>query len=123
MKKKETVLKIDVDYLPNDYWLNKWIKTRKFILERLNCKVLRTNIFKTKRGFHAYFVIDRKLSDVSMNMLQFLLGDDATRVKINEWRIKRKIKRWNKLFSKVLFRKKAKVVKCWYCGNIIPLGD
>ncbi|MCM8802828.1 MAG: hypothetical protein NC827_05930 [Candidatus Omnitrophica bacterium] len=120
---KETVLKIDIDYKPNQYWLNKWIKTRKFILERMKCKVLRTNIFETKRGFHAYFVIDKKLNDNQLNMLQFLLGDDATRVKINEWRIKRGIRRWNKLFSKILWRKKAKAVRCWYCGNVIPLRD
>lgn len=119
------LLKLDVDYYPPRRWLEDWIKTRKAILETLGYKVVRVDIFKSsRRGFHAYIQIDKPVSAYTLNRLQFLLGDDSTRVKINNWRIKRGIKDWNILYEKVLYRKKAKcIVRCEYCGSFIPIPD
>ena len=118
-----SMLKIDVDYLPPKQWLEQWIQTRKTILESLGYKVKRIDIFKSsRRGFHAYIQLDRPVPPTTLNKLQFLCGDDPTRVKINNWRIQRGIKDWNVLYHRVLYRKKAKlVVKCHYCGNYIPI--
>ena len=116
-----TMLKIDIDFKPPKPWLEEWIETRRNMLEHLGYEIERISIFDTKRGIHAYIKIKQKISDEETNKLQFLLGDDHTRVKINQWRIKRGIKRWNKLFHRVLYRKKRKTVKCWYCGHEIPI--
>jgi len=116
------VLKIDYDYMPKDKkWLELWKKTRIMILESLGYKAERITITKTKRGFHAYIKINKNVRSKTANMLQFLLGDDATRVKINEWRIERGVPYWNKLFSEVVWRKQTETITCWYCGNKIPI--
>ena len=117
------LLKIDIDFHPPKEWLNKWISTRIDILKGLGYCTEYYKIFPSKRGFHAYFKLYQDIADEEANRLQFLLGDDATRVKINQWRIKRRIKIWNKLFHKVLYRRKAKVLECYYCGNVIPVPD
>ena len=117
------LLKIDLDIHPPKDWLDQWITTRITLLQMLGHRVKAYRIFKTKRGYHIYFTLVRDVSDMEANKLQFLLGDDHTRVKINQWRIKRGIPHWNKLFHKVLYRKKAKVITCWYCGNKIPVRD
>ena len=117
------MLKVDIDFHPPKEWLNKWIDTREAIIEKSELSIEYCKVFPTKRGFHAYFKLNEDLPAEEINRLQFLLGDDATRVKINQWRIKRGIKRWNKLFHKVLYRRKAKVLTCYYCGNKIPVPD
>jgi len=124
-REESCMLKIDVDYLPPKSWLREWIETRKTILESLGYKVKRIDIFKSsKRGFHAYIQLDRPIPPQTLNKLQFLCGDDPTRVKINNWRIQRGIKDWNVLYHRVLYRKKAKyLVRCEYCGNYIPIPE
>lgn len=117
------MLKVDIDVHPPKEWLNKWLDTREAIIEKEGLSIEYSKTFQTKRGFHAYFKLTKNLPDEEINKLQFLLGDDATRVKINAWRIKRGIKRWNKLFHKVLYRRKAKVLTCYYCGNKIPVPN
>jgi len=117
------VLKIDLDIKPPDEWMTKWIQTRWAILGALGYPFAGLRMFETKRGLHIYAMLEKDVDDKTANMLQFLLGDDHTRVKINEWRIKKGIKRWNKLFHRVLYRRKAKVIECWYCGNKIPLRE
>jgi len=118
-----SILKIDLDFKPPKDWMKEWIKTRKFLLKKLGYKPKYIEVFETERGMHIYIKIDEKLDDMEINKLQFLLGDDCTRVKINMWRIERGIPHWNKLFHEVLYRKKRKVIECWYCGNKIPIGD
>ncbi|MBA7698390.1 hypothetical protein ES703_107067 [subsurface metagenome] len=94
------------------------------MLETCGHQVEYIKVFKSsKRGHHIYIKLCEDVSDIDANYLQFLCGDDMTRVKINLWRIKRGVKRWNKLFHKVLYRKKAKALTCYYCGNRIPVPD
>lgn len=120
-EKEMKLLKLDCDFHPPKEWLTEWIKTRIQLLNSLKKYIEYYKIFPNKRGFHAYFKLRQDVTDEEANKLQFLLGDDHTRVKINQWRIKRKIKHWNKLFHKVLYRRKAKVLTCFYCGNKIPI--
>lgn len=116
-----TLLKIDLDLHPPEDWLKDWIETRKIILQSMSLNVEYIKVFKTTRGLHVYIKVSNKLSDRKINKLQFLLGDDQTRVRINQWRIERGVKNWNKLFHKVIYRKKVDCIECWYCGNKIPL--
>jgi hypothetical protein len=116
-----TLLKIDLDLQPPEDWLKLWMETRIEMLKYLGYTPVEWRTFKTKRGVHIYIRIVEKIPDMEANKLQFLCGDDPTRVKINIWRIKRGIPYWNKLFAEVLYRKKRKTVTCWYCGNKIPV--
>jgi predicted metal-dependent RNase len=109
-----TVFKIDVDIRIPDSWMKKWKATRVAILKELGFKAKIRDIITTDsslRGFHAYISAKTsKLTPTECNMIQFLLGDDTSRVLINQRRIARKVD-WqtaNKLFTKVLWRKKEK---------------
>ena len=116
------VLKVDIDFKASKGWLGLWELTRKDILARLGYPIIRMVKHETKKGQNYFIEIkDDGLTPEQINMLQFLLGDDHTRVKINTWRIERGIEHWNKIFDRKLWRKNAKTIECWYCGNIIPL--
>jgi hypothetical protein len=118
-----TLLKIDIDMQPPKEWMDAWLNTRKLIIGHLGYTWLGHDIFTTKRGIHVYIRILEKMRDAEINKLQFLCGDDPTRVKINAWRIERGVKYWNKLFHDVLYRRKPKLLECYYCGNKIPVPD
>ena len=76
---------------------------------------------ESTRGRNFFITIRENVDDETINMLQFLLGDDHTRVKINEWRIDRGVKNWNKIFTRKIYRKRTEMIECWYCGNQIPM--
>jgi len=117
-----TVLKVDIDYKAPEAWLEEWVETREAIIEKyLNMSILRVVRHETTKGQNYFIEVDEELTPERTNEIQFLLGDDHTRVKINAWRIERGIPHWNKIFDRKLWRKKAKTVTCYYCGNIIPL--
>ena len=118
------LLKIDMDFKPPEEWLKKYLRQCGGLLTmKYGYDVESRKCFETKRGYHIYIKLKEDIDAETVNMLQFLLGDDRTRVKINQWRIKRGIPRWNKLFAEVLYRKKAKALTCYYCGNRIPVPD
>lgn len=116
-----TVLKVDIDYKAPEEWLTYWAETRCLILSKLGYTLKRLTKHETTKGQNYFIEIEEELSPQAINMLQFLLGDDHTRVKINQWRIERGIPHWNKIFDKKLWRKGAKTIECFYCGNKIPL--
>ena len=106
-----SLLKIDIDHKePFEKWKDEWIETRKKLLEFLGFKVEYMEIYKSGsgRGYHVYIKIDKELPDEEINKLQFLLGDDQTRVVIAMRRIERGVKYWNVLFSKVLWKRSDK---------------
>lgn len=113
------IIKIDYDFMPEKEWMEKWIETRKIILQHLGYTVKDMRIAKTSRGFHAYIEIQEDVKPKTLNMLQFICGDDAARVRINSWRIEQGVKHWNKLFAAVIYRKGRKYIQCAYCGNKI----
>lgn len=119
-----TVLKMDIDFLPEESWMKLYKETRVMMLESLGFKLVEIIEHKSSyKGIHIFMHIEgRELSSKEINMLQWIVGnDDHTRCKINAWRIERGILHWNKIFDRKLFRKKAKTITCFYCGNIIPL--
>jgi hypothetical protein len=119
------VLKLDIDWRPDDGWIDEWKRARVLVLEKMyGYRVEHFYIAPSQRGFHAWIHIasKKRLSDEDINRLQFVLGDDATRCKINAEKIKNGLSDWNRLFSRVIWRRKSKYyVRCEYCGNVIPL--
>jgi len=101
------ILKIDQDLKVPEEWIEKWKISRVALLKSLGIEVKEIITQESKRGYHHWIHCESKkeLSDEEINMLQFLCGDDPGRVYINSLRIKRGVKNWNKLFSKVLWRK------------------
>ena len=120
----QAILKIDIDFEAPPEWIDKLLKTRLVILDFLGFYVEKVIPHKSTRGINYFIHIARRnstlmISDMEILMLQFLLGDDQTRCKINKWRIERGIKRWNKLFSRKIYRKTSRYIECYYCGNKI----
>ena len=114
------VFKTDLDIKVDRAFIDKvYVPTRVILLNALGFKVRSTKVVETKRGYHFYYYIEfpMKLTDEVINMTQLLLGDDVYRVKINQLRIKRGVKNWNKLFSRVVYIKKRKYIECPYCGG------
>jgi len=110
-------LKIDIDFIPPAHWLSVWKDTRKVMLEHLGYDVENIIVDKSSsgKGIHVWIRINAGvLSDADLNMLNWLMGDDQTRVKINLMRIERGEKEWNKLFSSVLWTRPVdeKCIKC-----------
>ena len=116
-----STLKIDLDIKPPEKWLDLWKITRASILADLGIHITDLREKETEKGWHFWIDVDRDLDENTINMLQLLLGDDHTRVRINTWRIQREIPHWNKLFDRKLWRKETKTITCWYCGNKIPI--
>lgn len=117
------MLKIDVDIKMTDGLMRKWLLTRSAILKALGYKHFVIRPFDTKRGKHFYIELDEKVKAMVANELQFLLGDDQVRVKINTRRIQRGVKKWNKLFHHILYRKRPKTLSCPICDNKIRVPD
>ncbi|MCW1312749.1 MAG: hypothetical protein OH338_04970 [Candidatus Parvarchaeota archaeon] len=106
------VFKVDVDLVVPESWLKLWIETRKAILKELGIEPVEINIHKTERGFHAWVhgKVKKKLTPTECNFVQWVLGDDTGRVRINQRRIACGMswRTFNKLFSEVIWRKKHK---------------
>jgi phosphopantetheine adenylyltransferase len=116
-----SILKIDLDVRLDTHKeiLEEYIKVCKFILENFYKLHIRKIIVRNsnKRGHHIWIHLHEYLDDATINKLQFMLGDDRTRWKINQIRIERGIKRWNILFTDVLWEK-AKTEPCKSCKLI-----
>jgi len=115
-------LKVDLDVKVPERLLKSWIETRQAIIHALGYSWHGYDVFATHRGYHIYIYIKEKLPDEEENNVQFLLGDDHHRFKINSWRIARGVKRWNKLFHEVIYRRKRKAIVCPSCKFEIDLG-
>lgn len=54
---------------------------------------------RTRRGYHIVITTDTKLTDKEINGIQALLGDDPVRVRMNNARLARGEKPWNRLWQ------------------------
>ena len=116
---RKYVLKVDIDIKLPEKWLTHYKLAIGSFFERYTFIKLKDVKIKesSKRGYHIWIHIlsSRKLSPEYLNMLQFLCGDDRSRVLINARRIKRGVpwSKGNKLFSKVVYRReKGKTILC-----------
>jgi len=108
-----TILKLDLDFKANKDWMHEFIETRKSILEGMGYEVSDVIIRESGSGdgYHMWIFIS---PDVKSNMkilkLQFILGDDQTRCKINYSRLKNQspILDWNIFYDQILQKKDRK---------------
>jgi len=106
------VLKVDLDYkMPLDL-LKKFILSKYGSLRILGINVHRVLVYSSKRGLHLFVYIssNKNLSELDLCILQFFVGDDFGRTIINLRRIIGDMdwKKYNKLFSDVVWRRKHK---------------
>jgi len=97
------VVKIDLDIVPPDDWLNEWIETRKNILFFAGYDVTKIRMHPSKHGLHFWFHLDAAVGYDILMKLQFLCGDDPKRVWFGLQR--RGFVRFRGLFN-ILFNKK-----------------
>jgi len=113
------VLKIDIDHRIDKWrWTRAYKKAVTNLLQGFGYKVEDIIIKPSSsgRGVHIWIKIDgKKLTEMRKVMFQFLCCDDQTRVAINRWRVKRGVKNWNKLFSKVLYKRIDTKEPCHSC--------
>jgi len=95
------IAKVDLDIAPPDDWLKDWIETRKEILSYFGLEAVKIRIASTKRGLHFWFHLDRGVDFETLMKIQFLLGDDHSRVYFSRQRLgfKRFRDKFNILFS------------------------
>jgi len=100
------VLHLDWDYPIPEHWIKVWEQEKTAMLESLGFTVDRiiTKPSPSRKGgshIWIHIISPQELSEDEVNMLQWLCGDDPTRVWINRMRIDRGLKKyWNKLFSR-----------------------
>lgn len=71
------------------------------ILSKHHYRVERIEATRTRHGSHYYIQIDPPAEADTVNRLQYLLGDDAKRVSLNQARINAGLPEWNKLFEAI----------------------
>jgi len=105
----ETCLKLDWDYPIPKAWVRRWKLYKTAMLEGMGYKVKRVTIKPSpskKGGKHVWIAITPSPeNDMEKLFLEWLLGDQQTRVWINMLRIKRGVKKWDKLFTRHLWIK------------------
>ena len=96
----QSKLKIDLDWLPPYEWL---LSYRDMIITILDPFVIVSKIeYKLspgEKGYHVIIDLGEEINDMMALKLQFLLGDDRTRCRLNFARIKGGVEGWNKLWS------------------------
>lgn len=99
---------VDWDFKPTKGWIRAWKQAVPAMLSALRIKIERIIMKQKGRGFHIWVhsTAKRKLTEDQVNMIQWLLHDDITRVRINRLRTRRGMKKfWSKIFSHVLWRR------------------
>jgi len=86
-----SILKIDVDIRMDRDMLQRWIESRKRMLESMGYHVVDVNYRYTKHGMHFWFILNESLDSNTRAMLQFMIGDDHRRCFYNFYRAKLKV--------------------------------
>ena len=93
-------LKVDMDWRPPEDWLIHW---ELFVVTYLNSLV--PNIVEcicreeSEHGWHFRIKLVQPAADLWVLRMQFLLGDDRVRCKLNYGRWRAGIRDWNKLWK------------------------
>lgn len=105
------IFKIDLDVKLDEEDYKLWKATRIAIIKELGLRfMMMLKHDSASRGHHIFIHAesDEEISDDRLNFIQFLLGDDQIRYKINKDRIQRGTS-WDKaniLFSRVLEKRR-----------------
>jgi len=98
---RSNVLKIDLDVKVSQKLLEKWLETRKLILEHLGYTITKIRYVETEKGYHFWIHLKENLEPKEVAELQFLLGDDHNRARYNFLRLKfRTFHEFNVLFNR-----------------------
>ena len=110
------LLKIDWDWIPPkeyiDYWRDNIVPDiiyeyfklfpEKFAIIILHIKKFRS---RSKHGLHWYITLNQIIDDDKKCMLQFMLGDDKKRCKLNWQSIQIGLSDWNKFYEDYYYKK------------------
>jgi len=102
---RTTVLKLDNDFKAPREWIEKFIETRRRLLEEiLGYRVKKILWCYSNKGLHFWIWVEGELKPDEIVLLQWLLGDDPVRCRINYYRLlDGLIPRFNILFSEVKY--------------------
>ena len=98
---RESVLKVDKDYESDHALQRQYVQDLIVVLTRHHLKVMWIKTSRTRHGRHYYIRINRPVTALTTNKLQYLIGDDPKRVAYNEARIRSSLPEWNKLFEEI----------------------
>ena len=98
-----TILKLDLDMdvkTFNKFEIDFYL-TRVDMLESLGYNLVNWSATKSTKYIHLKITITPKVDNpTKINILQWVCGDSAMRVMLNQRRIDAGVKKWNKLFLK-----------------------
>jgi hypothetical protein len=91
-------LKIDCDWVPPKEYVAEYIG--RVIPSVVGDNLKRVKVLRSKRNLHFVITLNKNVDDDTVCKLQFLLGDDRQRCKMNYTRMIAGMKNgeWNKLF-------------------------
>lgn len=93
-----TTLKIDFDWDPPFRFMEDWRDLCRWVLREYHVEGFGVETSPSGRGLHIRIFLREDLDDMEVLRLQFLLGDDRTRCRLNYLRLMKGIDHWNKLF-------------------------
>jgi hypothetical protein len=96
---REGVLKVDKDCHVTQQLEREYIGHAISLLRKHHVSVESIRATRTHHGRHYYIKIHPPVDAHTANSLQYLLGDDASRVDYNRARINSRLEEWNKLFE------------------------
>jgi len=94
-------LKVDMDWIPpRNYILLYKLLIHKVVEWFSKVKIEKIRVYKSRsgEGLHFYIYLDKSLEDEERLILQFLLGDDRNRCKLNWQSIQIGMNDWNKFY-------------------------
>lgn len=98
-----TILKLDLDMDQKTFkeFEHGFYHTREKLLQMLGYKITDWSMQNSSKYIHLKITLNKKIGNQTrINYLQFICGDSAMRVMLNQKRIDAGIKNWNKLFVK-----------------------
>ncbi len=97
---KARVLKIDKDCFVDREWRKNYLRLTLSVCRSFGLRVDSIKRCRSRRkGEHYYVEVEPPVEPELANQLQYLLGDDASRVDFNRARIRSGLNEWNKLFE------------------------
>jgi hypothetical protein len=112
---KITVLKIDKDCHVDKLLEQEYVRQSIEILSKHHVRAFWIRATRTGKGSHYYIHIIPSVDASTANRLQYLLGDDAKRVSLNQARINSGLEDWNLLFEVVGSR--LRTLYCEHSGR------
>ena len=92
-------LKVDMDWRPPEDWMKEWHFEANWLLLHQGAHIKKRVVQLSKHGYHIRFCLGYEIGDEMALWLQFLLGDDRVRCKLNYGRWMSGIEDWNKLWK------------------------